>query len=181
MALARAVYQDKEIVLLDDPFAAVDASVAAQLYSRCVNGLLKRKTRILVSHNFRFLRNCDRVIVLKDGEIAAVGSPQKVLDLPELKEAGNVEQRPRRLSLKRYDSSHSSENLEDEEGEEDDEDEENGEAAALREEEDKESGTVKLGVHLDYFRAYGWLLFVTVVTALFLNTGNTGITLKITA
>ena len=45
IALARAVYQDKDIYLLDDPLAAVDAHVAQHLFQHCILGVLKRKTR----------------------------------------------------------------------------------------------------------------------------------------
>ena len=45
IALARAVYQDKSIYLMDDPFAAVDAHVATHIFDTCVNGLLRDRTR----------------------------------------------------------------------------------------------------------------------------------------
>ena len=50
VALARAVYQDKDIYLLDDPLSAVDPKVASKIFSNCINGLLKDKTRVLVTH-----------------------------------------------------------------------------------------------------------------------------------
>lgn len=48
IALARAVYQDKSIYILDDPFAAVDAHVASHIFETCVNGLLREKTRLVL-------------------------------------------------------------------------------------------------------------------------------------
>ena len=50
MSLARAIYQDKDIYLLDDPLSAVDPKVASKIFSNCINGLLKDKTRVLVTH-----------------------------------------------------------------------------------------------------------------------------------
>ena len=48
--------------LLDDPLAAVDAHVATHLYTHCIMGLLKRKTRILCTHHIRFLQEADCVL-----------------------------------------------------------------------------------------------------------------------
>ena len=62
LSLARAVYQDKEIYLLDGPLAAVDAHVANHLYTHCILGLLREKTRILCTHHVGFLRNADCII-----------------------------------------------------------------------------------------------------------------------
>ena len=47
VSLARAIYADADIYLLDDPLAAVDAKVAKKLYNQCINGYLANKTRIL--------------------------------------------------------------------------------------------------------------------------------------
>ena len=51
VALARAVYQDKDMYLIDDIFSAVDGDVAAHIYRKCILGLLKTKTRVLVTHH----------------------------------------------------------------------------------------------------------------------------------
>ncbi|CAI8012847.1 Multidrug resistance-associated protein 7, partial [Geodia barretti] len=51
LSLARAVYQDKSVYLLDDPLAAVDAYVARHLYTHCIMGLMGHKTRILCTHH----------------------------------------------------------------------------------------------------------------------------------
>ena len=50
VSLARAVYSRKEIYLLDDPLSAVDASVGSKIFFNCINGILKDKTRVLVTH-----------------------------------------------------------------------------------------------------------------------------------
>ncbi|XP_076757725.1 putative multidrug resistance-associated protein lethal(2)03659 isoform X1 [Xylocopa sonorina] len=72
--LARAVYSENEMYLLDDPLSAVDAHVGKHIFEECVMKYLKGKTRILVTHQLQYLRNVDRIIVLKDGEIQAEGS-----------------------------------------------------------------------------------------------------------
>ncbi|KAM9334128.1 ATP-binding cassette sub-family C member 4-like [Symphorus nematophorus] len=72
--LARAVYQDADIYLLDDPLSAVDAEVGKHLFEQCICGLLKNKCRILVTHQLQHLRAADQIVVLKEGHIMAKGS-----------------------------------------------------------------------------------------------------------
>uniref|UniRef100_A0A3P8RDG4 Multidrug resistance-associated protein 4 n=1 Tax=Astatotilapia calliptera TaxID=8154 RepID=A0A3P8RDG4_ASTCA len=72
--LARAVYEDADIYLLDDPLSAVDAEVGKHLFDKCICGLLKNKCRILVTHQLRHLREVDQILVLKEGQIMVQGS-----------------------------------------------------------------------------------------------------------
>lgn len=71
VALARALYTDADIYLLDDPLATVDRAVAKQIYDRCIgtHGLLKEKTRLLVTHQVEFLVESDQRIILAHGQI----------------------------------------------------------------------------------------------------------------
>lgn len=71
--LARAVYSETEIYLLDDPLSAVDAHVGKHMFEECIAKYLKGKTRILVTHQLQYLQAVDRIIVLKDGAIEAEG------------------------------------------------------------------------------------------------------------
>uniref|UniRef100_A0AAX7U4I7 Multidrug resistance-associated protein 4 n=1 Tax=Astatotilapia calliptera TaxID=8154 RepID=A0AAX7U4I7_ASTCA len=64
--LARAVYQDADIYLLDDPLSAVDAEVGKHLFEQCICGLLKNKCRILITHQLQHLRTADQILVLKE-------------------------------------------------------------------------------------------------------------------
>ncbi|KAG1690982.1 Multidrug resistance-associated protein 7 [Nymphon striatum] len=82
IALARAIYQDKDIYLLDDPFSAVDADVAKHIYDHCIRGLLRSKTLILSTHYIKFLHEADHVIALENGHIIQQGPPKEVLSLP---------------------------------------------------------------------------------------------------
>uniref|UniRef100_A0A8C5I9Z2 Multidrug resistance-associated protein 4 n=1 Tax=Gouania willdenowi TaxID=441366 RepID=A0A8C5I9Z2_GOUWI len=66
VSLARAVYQDADIYLLDDPLSAVDAEVGRHLFEECICGLLKKKPRILVTHQLQYLKAADQIIVLKE-------------------------------------------------------------------------------------------------------------------
>ncbi|XP_060081600.1 ATP-binding cassette sub-family C member 10-like [Ylistrum balloti] len=80
LALARAVYQEKDVYLLDDPLAAVDSHVARHIYDKCIMGLLKNKTRILCTHHIKFLEKADLIIVMDGGVISKAGVPSEILD-----------------------------------------------------------------------------------------------------
>lgn len=64
--LARAVYREADIYLLDDPLSAVDIHVSKHLYDECVNGYLANKTRILVTHQVHHLKSADEIIILNN-------------------------------------------------------------------------------------------------------------------
>ncbi|XP_022899785.2 ATP-binding cassette sub-family C member 4-like isoform X1 [Onthophagus taurus] len=72
--LARAVYRQADIYLLDDPLSAVDAQVANKLFKECICDYLKNKTRILVTHQLQFLKHVDQIIVMNNGQIERVGT-----------------------------------------------------------------------------------------------------------
>ncbi|XP_062293834.1 ATP-binding cassette sub-family C member 10 isoform X2 [Scomber scombrus] len=83
VALARAVYMDKDIYLLDDPLAAVDSDVAEHLMQKCIVELLRGKTRVLCTHRIEFVDKADSVILMENGTIVKMGSPAEVLPLVE--------------------------------------------------------------------------------------------------
>ena len=64
VSVARAAYSDKDIVILDDPMSALDPEVGHRLFNECIQGLLKDKTVVLVTHSMDVLKDCDRVLVL---------------------------------------------------------------------------------------------------------------------
>ncbi|KEH19126.1 ABC transporter-like family-protein [Medicago truncatula] len=77
--LARAVYNDADIYLLDDPFSAVDAHTAAILFNDCVMTALRDKTVILVTHQVEFLSEVDTILVMDDGKVIQSGSYENLL------------------------------------------------------------------------------------------------------
>ncbi|XP_061536277.1 ATP-binding cassette sub-family C member 10 isoform X4 [Phycodurus eques] len=87
LALARAVYMDKDVYLLDDPLAAVDAQVARHLMCKCILELLAGKTRILCTHRIELVDAADVVVVMENGNIVKTGSPAEIL--PYLEDAPN--------------------------------------------------------------------------------------------
>ncbi|KAF7219965.1 ATP-binding cassette sub-family C member 2 [Nothobranchius furzeri] len=76
VSLARAAYSQADIYLLDDPLSAVDAHVGKHIFDKVIgpNGILKNKTRILVTHGISFLPFVDEVVVLVDGRVSEFGS-----------------------------------------------------------------------------------------------------------
>ncbi|XP_036912752.1 ATP-binding cassette sub-family C member 3 isoform X3 [Sturnira hondurensis] len=76
VSLARAVYSDADIFLLDDPLSAVDPHVAKHIFDQVIGpeGVLARKTRVLVTHSLSFLPQMDFIIVLADGQVSEVGT-----------------------------------------------------------------------------------------------------------
>uniref|UniRef100_A0A3Q3IQJ7 ATP-binding cassette sub-family C member 10 n=1 Tax=Monopterus albus TaxID=43700 RepID=A0A3Q3IQJ7_MONAL len=83
LALARAVYMDKDIYLLDDPLAAVDTDVAEHLMQKCIVELLRGKTRILCTHRIEFVDKADIVVLMDNGTIIRTGTPAEILPLVE--------------------------------------------------------------------------------------------------
>lgn len=64
--LARAVYADSEIYLLDDPLSAVDTHVGTHLYEECIRDYLSSKTVVLVTHQLQYLALADHIIILEE-------------------------------------------------------------------------------------------------------------------
>lgn len=83
LALARAVYMDKDMYLLDDPLAAVDSDVAEHLMKKCIMELLKGKTRILCTHRVEFVDRADVVVLVENGTIVKTGTPAEIIPLVE--------------------------------------------------------------------------------------------------
>ncbi|CAG5183645.1 uncharacterized protein ALTATR162_LOCUS10684 [Alternaria atra] len=72
MNIARAIYFNADIILMDDPLSAVDAHVGRHIMDNAICGLLKDKCRILATHQLHVLSRCDRIIWVDQGEVKAV-------------------------------------------------------------------------------------------------------------
>lgn len=70
--IARAIYFDADIILMDDPLSAVDAHVGRHIFDNAILGLLKDKCRILATHQLWVLNRCDRIIWMDQGRIQAI-------------------------------------------------------------------------------------------------------------
>ncbi|EGR33084.1 hypothetical protein IMG5_062060 [Ichthyophthirius multifiliis] len=84
ISLARAVYADNDLYLLDDPLSAVDSRVAQMLFNNVIKGLLRKKGVLLITHQLNYATQCDDIVVLNnEGKIALQGSLKEV-DLNEI-------------------------------------------------------------------------------------------------
>ncbi|KAH0624906.1 hypothetical protein JD844_032807, partial [Phrynosoma platyrhinos] len=81
VSLARAVYSNADLYLLDDPLSAVDVHVGKHLFEKVIGstGLLKNKTRVLVTHNLTLLPHIDIIVVMENGRITEMGSYKELL------------------------------------------------------------------------------------------------------
>ncbi|KAG8452202.1 hypothetical protein GDO86_004119 [Hymenochirus boettgeri] len=96
--LARAVYQDADIYLLDDPLSAVDAEVGRHLFEKCICQALRKKLCILVTHQLQYLSDAKQIVILKEGQMVGKGTFQDLLksgiDFASLLKSGEDEQTP---------------------------------------------------------------------------------------
>ncbi|KAI2659397.1 ATP-binding cassette sub-family C member 10 [Labeo rohita] len=155
LALARAVYMDKEIYLLDDPLAAVDADVAHHLMEKCILGILKNKTRILCTHRIEFVDKADVVVLMENGMIVKTGTPKEVLAL---------------VKAPKDSKNNSNAKEKDAVGKEEEEANEPELEAELKMfgEEQKQMGKLSWAVYRSYWRAVGGCMAVAVLLSLFL-------------
>ncbi|KAM5164109.1 ATP-binding cassette sub-family C member 10 isoform 2-T2 [Mantella aurantiaca] len=155
VSLARAVYQEKDIYLLDDPLAAVDADVASHLMEKCILGILRHRTRILCTHRTELLEKADLLVLMDDGKIIRTGPPGEILALLEASPKFKVSQSDKQDKGNAGGVD-----------EEDDGKEILFSGSAMGEEEKKE-GAVSLQVYTAYWRAVGSFMAVSGLLALF--------------
>uniref|UniRef100_A0A8C2ZSW9 ATP-binding cassette sub-family C member 5 n=1 Tax=Cyclopterus lumpus TaxID=8103 RepID=A0A8C2ZSW9_CYCLU len=79
ISLARAVYSNRDIFLLDDPLSAVDAHVGKHIFEECIKKKLQGKSVILITHQLQYLEFCDDVMLLDDGEVQEAGNHQALM------------------------------------------------------------------------------------------------------
>ncbi|KAF9182685.1 hypothetical protein BGZ51_004502 [Haplosporangium sp. Z 767] len=73
ISIARAVYADADVYILDDPLSAVDAHVDQHIFEHALTNILAQKTRILVTNGVNHLPNVDQIVVIKQGRISQDG------------------------------------------------------------------------------------------------------------
>ncbi|XP_061290378.1 ATP-binding cassette sub-family C member 4-like [Bos javanicus] len=98
VSLTRAVYQDADIYLLDNPLSAVDAGISRLLFEQCIRQALKEKITILVTHQLQYLKYASQILILKDGKTVKRGTYSEFLksgvDIFSLFEKGNEQSEP---------------------------------------------------------------------------------------
>lgn len=95
--IARAIYFNADIVLMDDPLSAVDAHVGRHIMDNAICGLLKGKCRILATHQLHVLHRCDRVVWMQEGRIHTIDTFDNLMahdqDFQKLMETTAVEEK----------------------------------------------------------------------------------------
>uniref|UniRef100_A0A7N8XY73 ATP-binding cassette, sub-family C (CFTR/MRP), member 5 n=1 Tax=Mastacembelus armatus TaxID=205130 RepID=A0A7N8XY73_9TELE len=81
ISLARALYSDRDIYILDDPLSALDAHVANHIFRNAIRKQLRDKTVIFVTHKLQYLVDCDDVILMRDGSIVEQGNHDNLMKL----------------------------------------------------------------------------------------------------
>lgn len=84
ISLARSVYKRPDIVIMDDPISALDTQTRKKIYDQVFQGILKDKTRILVTHAVDFINLADKIVIMKEGRITAQGTPAELFANPYL-------------------------------------------------------------------------------------------------
>nr|CAD7200060.1 unnamed protein product [Timema douglasi] len=162
--LARAVYREADIYLLDDPLSAVDTHVGRHLFEECVDTYLTKKIRILVTHQLQYLKEADLIVILNNGQIETQGTFQQLQEskfnfaqlLTSSEEDADEDVPP---TMRQLSSQLSNQSLEEPE-----ETEEPTETQELM-----SKGSLKSTVYMNYFKSGGGiytLLFLVVVLVL---------------
>ncbi|KAJ3416858.1 hypothetical protein HDV05_008443 [Chytridiales sp. JEL 0842] len=188
ISFARMMYLNRDIALLDDPLSAVDANVGRKMFEEGICGpLLAGKTRLLVTHQLHYVSRCDWIVVMRDGEIAEQGTFEKLM----------ADQQEFYRLMMAYGGESGSHGPEDETAPESTDvdvklrsekvdtraSEDFETTAALNshksskidlhqqtQKETKETGSIKSGVLIEYFKNYGSAIFVsTIFVALLLT------------
>ncbi|KAK3702318.1 hypothetical protein RRG08_008706 [Elysia crispata] len=176
VSLARAIYMDADVYLLDDPLAAVDTVVGRHIFEKCIVKYLKDKPRILVTHQVQLLPVADNIVILTDGKMVGQGTYAELsksgVDFSELLKLSEDDKLE--MSLAGHDKSGSGGDHEtipgykrpragsttslDSLG-----DDYVPDAVQLPEEEERETGSVDLKVFTEYFKAGAGICFFTLL------------------
>ncbi|CAF3680029.1 unnamed protein product [Rotaria sordida] len=171
--MARALYHDADIYLLDDPLSAVDTKVSKHLFDKSIKYYLRDKICILVTHQIQFLQDATKIIVLDNGEIVQMGTYEELLVssssfaqlLEDINQHEQQQQQQQPASLLNQQSMIGSINSEKDNVEEEDIN------SLPKNAETKQKGTVKVNVYVSYLRAgigviLGFLLIIIIFLTL---------------
>ncbi|GAA5839463.1 hypothetical protein JCM3766R1_003553 [Sporobolomyces carnicolor] len=169
--IARTLYYDADIVLLDDPLSAVDAHVGKHLFDHAICGALANKTRLLVTHALHFLPRCDYIICLENGKITQEGTYAQLVANKEGAFAGLMEEFGGDLEEKKEEDEEKEEEAIEEMGEKGlEKDKAKPAAKALMQEEERAVGSVDKSVYAKIFKlSRGWITFTLLVVSVILQ------------
>ena len=90
VSLARAVYKRPDVIFMDDPISALDTQTRKKIFTEVFQGILKEKTRILVTHAVDFVHLADKVVIINEGRIIAQGSYSELEDHPYMRQIQDI-------------------------------------------------------------------------------------------
>ncbi|XP_066155396.1 probable multidrug resistance-associated protein lethal(2)03659 [Euwallacea fornicatus] len=160
--LARCIYKEADVYLMDDPLSAVDVNVGKHLYEICIRGFLKDKIRILATHQLQYLQSADRIVIINDGRIQVEGNYAELLssgvNFSKLLEYYNTEENEEKRRIR------SCQNSESKDDSAKIDDEENDEPPIAKE--SQSSGKIASSVYWKYLKAGGnvCVIFCLIVT-----------------
>ncbi|KAM9999108.1 hypothetical protein ACTFIZ_002667 [Dictyostelium cf. discoideum] len=188
VSIARAVYSDADVYILDDPLSAVDSHVGKHLFHKCFKGILSNKTVILVANQLNYLPFADNTVVLKSGEIVERGTYHELinskLEFSSILEKYGVDENV----ISKYEK----DNIDDDEDDEDEnqdsiekvdidlnkdeksksQSKSSNSDGTLISEEESEQGAVAGKVYWKYITAGGGLLFLVSILFFLLECGS---------
>jgi ATP-binding cassette subfamily C (CFTR/MRP) protein 1 len=163
--IARAIYFDADIILMDDPLSAVDAHVGRHIMDNAICGLLKGKCRILATHQLHVLNRCDRIIWMEDGRIETIDTFDNLMnnneDFQKLMASTAVEEEEDEEDMVNEDEIEEEKKVQTKKSKK---------GAALMQQEERAVASVDWSVYTAYLRAAGGLwvaplvLFLLVLT-----------------
>ena len=90
VSLARAVYKRPDVIFMDDPISALDTQTRKKIFTEVFQGILKEKTRILVTHAVDFVHLADKIVIMNEGKIIAQGSYNELEDHPYMRQIQDI-------------------------------------------------------------------------------------------
>ncbi|KAJ9296060.1 hypothetical protein DTO271G3_5635 [Paecilomyces variotii] len=171
--IARAIYFDADIILMDDPLSAVDAHVGRHIMDNAICGLLKEKCRVLATHQLHVLSRCDRIILIEEGRINAVDTFDNLMrDNPFFKKLMSTTAQEEKT--KKLDKPNEDTDIEDDKPKTASDNAKPAEQGALMQQEERAVGTVSWDIWKAYMAASGsWIgWFFVVLTLVLTNCAN---------
>uniref|UniRef100_A0A914YMM3 Uncharacterized protein n=1 Tax=Panagrolaimus superbus TaxID=310955 RepID=A0A914YMM3_9BILA len=151
LALARALYQDSDVYLLDDPLSSLDVKVGSFIWENCIEKFLKQRGKLVIiaTHHTEYLAKADELICLNvDGKIIKSGNPIEVLKSAEVTPFLTVQNEE--ISILSDENPILFDSTE----------------PVIVAEEESRAGTVKLGVYWSYLRATGYALSIAIASSI---------------
>ncbi|KAM0796432.1 ABC multidrug transporter [Usnea florida] len=171
--IARAIYFNSDIVLMDDPLSAVDAHVGRHIFDNAISGLLKNKCRILATHQLHVLSRCDRIIWMQEGHVEAVDTFANLINNNEAfqKLMASTAQEEKAEKREAINEDHAEDDKKDAKKRKN-----NKRGAALMQQEERAVKSVSWNVYVAYARASGSVLFAPMIFMLLVISQGANIT-----